>query len=155
MRTSGRYRFPHMRPGMGHIPSAGKHYAAGLVLMLTAFLVAPPSASAEDADAKKGRIVFNQCRACHQLVPASGQTRKIGPHLQGLFGRQVASVEGYAYSQALQDADFVWTADKLSEWLRAPRSFLPGNRMPYAGLRRESDRNNLIAYLQQALEAPQ
>ncbi len=110
------------------------------------------SASAQDAgDPDKGRVLFNQCRGCHSLT--AGGPRKAGPHLQGLFSRTAGSLDTYRYSKALQDADFAWTEDKLEEWLANPRSFLPGNRMTYLGMRREADRKNLIAYLRAALDA--
>ncbi|MCJ9430295.1 c-type cytochrome [Kordiimonas marina] len=99
-------------------------------------------------DAKVGERVFNRCKACHNLSGA--QRHRIGPNLNGLFGRKVGTSEGYKYSKALQDADFVWTEAKLDKWLTKPQAFLPGNKMPFAGLKSAQERKNLIAYLRQA-----
>ena len=70
-----------------------------------------------------------------------------GPNLWGVFGRQAGSVEGYNYSPALREADFTWTAQQLDQWLNDPRGFLPGNKMSFAGVRDETDRRDLIAWL--------
>ena len=64
-----------------------------------------------------------------------------------VFGRQAGSVEGYNYSPALREADFTWTAQQLDQWLNDPRGFLPGNKMAFAGIRDETDRRDLIAWL--------
>jgi cytochrome c len=97
------------------------------------------------ADYEAGRRVFAQCRSCH-TIDASNSNRT-GPHLHGVFGRRAGSVEGFTYSPALQNAGFNWDADKLSHWVENPREFLPGNRMAFAGVRDETQRTNLIAYL--------
>jgi len=65
----------------------------------------------------------------------------------------VGTREEFNYSQALQDADFIWTPDKLNEWLTKPKDFLPDNKMAFVGLNREQDRINLIAYLIQETQA--
>jgi cytochrome c len=111
---------------------------------ISAALAALPAPYAA-ADYEAGRRVYAQCRSCH-MIEADAPSRQ-GPNLHGLFGREVGSVEGFAYSQAVQDADFTWDAEKLEEWLENPRGFLPGNRMAFAGVRDEEQRHNLIAYL--------
>lgn len=103
-------------------------------------------------DAKKGSRYFAQCRACHKLT--SEPKHRMGPNLGGLFGRTAGTAEGYEkrYSKALRDAGFVWTEEKLNEWLKAPRTFLPGNKMTYGGMRKEQMRYDLLAYLRTATE---
>ncbi|WP_262696405.1 c-type cytochrome [Kordiimonas aquimaris] len=109
------------------------------------------SISAE-GDAVKGKRLFNRCRACHNLT-ATARTR-IGPNLDSIFGRQAGSAEGFTrYSQVLKEADFIWTEQNLNEWLVQPRSFLPGNKMAFAGLKKEQDRKDLMAYLREATVA--
>jgi cytochrome c len=93
----------------------------------------------------EGRRAFAQCRSCH--VIDAGAPHRVGPNLHGVFGREVGTAEGFTYSQAVQDADFVWDADHLDHWLQNPQTFLPGNRMAFAGVRDETERRNLIAYL--------
>lgn len=98
-----------------------------------------------DADFARGKRVWRQCSSCHTL--AADADHLVGPNLYGIFGRQVGSAEGFNYSSAVQEAGFIWTPEKLDEWLTSPRNFLPGNRMSFAGVRKPKDRNNVIAYL--------
>ncbi len=97
------------------------------------------------ADYEAGRRVFAQCRSCH-TIDAGGPNR-VGPNLHGVFGREIGSAEGFNYSQAVQDANFVWDGAQLDQWLQNPQTFLPGNRMAFAGVRNETQRRDLIAYL--------
>jgi len=71
----------------------------------------------------------------------------IGPALHGFFGREVGSRSGFEYSAVMRNADFVWTPAALNAWLAQPGRFLPGNRMTFAGVLKQSDRDDLIAYL--------
>ncbi|MEQ1818201.1 MAG: cytochrome c family protein [Terricaulis sp.] len=93
----------------------------------------------------EGRNVFRQCRSCH--VIAAGAPHRAGPNLHGVFGRHIGTSEGFTYSQAVRDADFVWDADHLDHWLQNPQTFLPGNRMGFAGVHDDTERRDLIAYL--------
>tara|TARA_R110000787_G_scaffold14348_16_gene44390 strand:- start:1309 stop:1860 length:552 start_codon:yes stop_codon:yes gene_type:complete len=97
------------------------------------------------ADYARGKRTFKLCQSCH--LTAEGAGNLVGPNLHGLFGREVGSVEGFAYSDALEDADFIWEPQHLDEWLTNPRAYLPGNRMSFAGVRKPDDRLGLIAYL--------
>ena len=71
----------------------------------------------------------------------------IGPALYQFFGREVGSRSGFEYSAVMRNADFVWTPEALNAWLAQPGRFLPGNRMTFAGVPRQGDRDDLIAYL--------
>ncbi|MEH6694448.1 MAG: cytochrome c family protein [Hyphomonas sp.] len=97
------------------------------------------------ADYARGKRTFKLCQSCH--LTAEGAGNLVGPNLHGLFGREVGSLEGFAYSDALEDADFIWEPHHLDEWLTNPRAYLPGNRMSFAGVRKPEDRLGLIAYL--------
>jgi cytochrome c len=97
------------------------------------------------ADYEAGRRVFAQCRSCHTIDAGGGN--RVGPNLHGVFGREIGSAEGFNYSQAVQDANFVWDGAQLDHWLQNPQTFLPGNRMAFAGVRNETQRRDLIAYL--------
>lgn len=98
-----------------------------------------------EANWEAGRRVFAQCRSCHTVNAGGGN--RVGPNLHGVFGREIGTAEGFAYSPAVQDADFTWDAAQLDHWLENPRTFLPGNRMAFAGVRDEAQRRDLIAYL--------
>ncbi|MGD8325768.1 MAG: cytochrome c family protein [Sphingomonadales bacterium] len=111
--------------------------------------VAMGTALSSQGDASNGKKIFNQCRACHNVSKTA--RHKIGPNLYDIFGREAGSVEDFTrYSKALASAEFKWTEEKVDQWLANPRSFLPGNKMSYAGLRKEQDRKDVIAYLRQA-----
>ncbi len=97
------------------------------------------------ANYARGRRTFKLCQSCH-TVTADGQNL-VGPKLYGVFGRQIGSVEGFSYSNAVSDADFIWTPELLDEWLTSPRNFLPGNKMSFSGVRKPEDRLAVIAYL--------
>jgi cytochrome c len=97
----------------------------------------------QNADREYGTRLAMQCRACHSFEP--GGPSISGPNLYGLFGRGVGKVDGYPYSTALDEADFIWTPEALDAWLEQPTRFLPGNRMAYPGLREKGDRQAVIA----------
>lgn len=131
---------PSASPSPAAAPSAGPEADAAALAALAA-LPAPFN----EADYANGQRMFGQCRSCHSLDPNAGH--RLGPSLHGVFGRHVGAIEEFAYSQALADADFAWSAENLDPWLENPRTFLPGNRMAYAGMRDADDRRDLIAYL--------
>ncbi len=112
------------------------------------YLSAAPYAG---ADRQRGQRQAQLCRACHSLE--AGGANMIGPNLHGFFGEQVGSRDGFDYSEAIQEADFVWTPRALDAWLAQPSSFLPGNRMTFAGVNRQADRDALIAYLLEVTES--
>lgn len=101
-----------------------------------------------DADRENGARQAQICKACHSLE--AGGPNMIGPALHDLFGRRIGAGEGFAYSPAMKEVNFIWTPRALDAWLVQPGAFLPGNRMTFAGVFRESDRNDLIAYLLEA-----
>lgn len=103
---------------------------------------------AESPQVKRGRLLFLQCRACHELQPTGAAL--VGPHLGGLFGRKAASVAGFGYSAALSAQDFTWDRGRLGQWLTSPGKMVPGNAMAFAGVASEADRAALIAYLETA-----
>lgn len=110
-----------------------------------AVILASLPAPYADGDLENGRRVFARCRSCHTLT--EGGNDMTGPNLWGVFGRRAGSREGFRYSEAVQNAGFDWDAERLNGWLTAPRDFLPGNRMAFAGVPDETDRRDLIAYL--------
>jgi cytochrome c len=109
------------------------------------FLALPSVARA--ADAAEGEKVFKRvCSACHN--PTADGPRKLGPTLHGVVGRHSGSVEGFRYSEANKKANVNWTPDVLDKYLVDPKAMVPGTTMAFAGVKKEDERQNLIAYLQ-------
>lgn len=103
---------------------------------------APTTASA--GDAANGAKLFAQCKICHSVEPGKNG---LGPSLHNINGRKAASVEGFTYSAAMQNSGITWTDAALSEYLRAPMKMVPGTKMAFAGMPKDSDRADVIAYL--------
>ncbi len=123
----------------------GRILTAAIALAFAAAL-GGGSALAE-GDAAKGKKVFKKCKTCHSFDVGK---KKVGPHLNGIIGRQAGSVEGYRYSKAMKAADIVWDEANLDAYLKKPKAFIKGNKMTFAGLKKESQRQDVIAYLKEA-----
>jgi len=99
-------------------------------------------------DAAAGQTIFNQkCKVCHQI--GEGAKNFVGPELNGLIGRKTGSVPDYNYSDANKDSGITWDEAKLKDYLASPKTVIPGTKMIFAGLPKETDRDNLVAYLAQ------
>lgn len=99
-------------------------------------------------DAAAGEKVFRKCKACHAV--GEGAENKVGPVLNGVVDRAFGAVEGFSYSDVLMEAAAegkAWTPEELDAFLQKPRSYLKGTKMSFAGLRKDEDRANVIAYL--------
>lgn len=117
-------------------------------LIAVTCLIGAPVMGFAEGDAAKGEKVFKKCKACHAI--GEGAKDKVGPVLNGVVGRAIASRDGFKYSDVLTGlgADGqVWTTQELSVFLEKPRNYAKGTKMSFAGLRKEADRENIIAYL--------
>ncbi|MFA3916371.1 c-type cytochrome [Ruegeria hyattellae] len=121
------------------------------VISTICLMALPVIATAEGdvpGDTAKGEKVFRKCKACHAV--GEGAENKVGPVLNGIVGRQVGTVDGFSYSDtlvALSDGGLVWTPEELAAFLTKPRDYAKGTKMSFAGLRKEDERVNVIAYL--------
>ena len=95
-------------------------------------------------DAAKGEKVFRRCKACHYM---DKEKNKTGPHLVDVIGRAAGAVEGYNYSRAMSGSGLVWNEATIARFLTKPKKYLKGTKMAFAGLRKESDIADVIAYL--------
>ena len=100
------------------------------------------------ADATRGQKVAGVCMSCHTFD--KGGRSMTGPNLFGVYGMHAAHLDGFQYSQALLDLQakgVKWNDEHLSDFLKSPRKYAPGTKMSFAGLRKEQQRIDLIAYL--------
>lgn len=129
-----------MRPGMRELA-----VLAGAMIALAATMA---SAQEMAGDPANGEKVFRKCMACHDVGPEA--KAKVGPPLNGIIGRAAAAFEGFKYSDAMMEAaalGLVWSAETIGELLEKPKDFVPGTKMTFAGLRKEEERADVIAYL--------
>jgi cytochrome c len=114
------------------------------IALAAAFLLAAASPSWADGNADEGAKVFkSQCGVCHRVDGKNA----VGPHLDGVVGRHSGTIEGFHYSAANKGSDITWTEDVLDKYITNPKEIVPGTIMPYAGLKDDAKRADLIAYL--------
>ena len=116
-------------------------FISQLIMIFSLTLFRAP-ALAEDV--AKGEKVFKRCKACHY---ADKEKNKTGPYLVDVIGRKAGSIDGYKYSKAMRESQLVWDDATLTAYLKAPKKFLKGTKMAFAGLKKEADIKNVIAYL--------
>lgn len=111
---------------------------------LACLLLTGGGAAQAQGDPEQGAKVFNKCKACHAVEEAKN---KVGPHLVGIFGREAGSVEDFRYSDAMKSSGIVWEDATIAAYVKEPKTYIPGNRMAFVGLREEEDIADLLAYL--------
>ncbi len=140
-------------------------------LLIEVAEVAPPAAAGGDtgggaatpalslgvllakADVAKGQAGSKACMACHSFE--KGGANKVGPHLWDVVERPMGSVEGFSYSESFKAMGAKpWGYDELNAWLKAPKEYIKGTKMAYAGISKDQDRANVIAYLASLADTP-
>jgi cytochrome c len=116
-----------------------------LVVVLGAGIFAIVPGYAQDA--ASGEKIFVQCKACHQI----GENAKnaLGPVLNGLFGRKAGTIEGYSYSPANKNSGITWDEATFREYIKDPRTKIPGTKMTFPGLKDPKQIDDIVAYLKQ------
>jgi cytochrome c2 len=105
----------------------------------------PAAQSAGPGNALRGENLFERrCTGCHSLTQ-----NRVGPRLQGVYGRTSGEITGFAYSAALSKAHIVWNDASLEQWLADPDAFIPGNNMEFQ-VPKPQERRDLIAFLKES-----
>lgn len=115
--------------------------------LLVAIVLLAMNAAAQAQDVAAGEKSFNKCRSCHQV----GETAKntVGPTLNGLFGRKSGSVAGYSYSDANKNSGLTWDDAVFTDYIKDPKSKIPGTKMSFSGIKNEQEIKDLTAFLKQ------
>ena len=103
-------------------------------------------------DVEHGKKVFKKCAACHSIN--QGGKNKIGPKLWNVMFRPVGAVSDYKYSKALSGYKKTWSWEEMNGFLIKPSTWIKGNKMGFAGLKKEKDRASVILYLNENSETP-
>lgn len=115
-----------------------------------AFAISAAATAQAEGDAAKGEKVFRKCKICHQV--GDGAKNMVGPHLNNIVGTQPGThAEGYEYSPAMVEwgKGKVWDDATLASFLENPKGVVDGTKMAFVGLKKESERADVIAYLKQ------
>jgi len=130
-------------------PEEASAETAEIVVAEAEELVPEPEVASVDPDlVAAGEKVFGKCKACHQV--GDGAKNRSGPMLNGVFGREAGAVDGFKYSNPLMaqaEEGLVWNDETLTGFLAAPRSYIKGTKMSFAGLKKDEDIEAVIAYL--------
>jgi cytochrome c len=121
-----------------------------LTLVVLGVSAAPLPTLAAAGNPDRGRGVFNACAACHSLEPNRSMT---GPSLADLWNRKAGSLASFPrYSSALKSSGVVWNDKTLDDWVKDPQHLIPGNDMPFQGIKNDQQRADLLAFLKQATQ---
>jgi len=143
IQSAGRPATALFLPGTGILK--GAIMTRILVLITAAFAASTGVATAQDVGA--GENSFKKCLPCHAV--GADAKNKTGPVLNGLDGRHSGSVEGYNYTEANKNSGITWSEDTFKEYIRDPRTKIPGTKMVFAGIKNEKEIGDLWAYLKQ------
>jgi nitrite reductase (NO-forming) len=143
-------------PGSGRTAAASSEHVMPMQHVAAAPIVPPAqtigqassaqntSAAAATGDAAAGKLVFRKCQACHSLEPGKNG---LGPSLAGIVDKGAGSVSNFNYSPAMKAGNITWNVANLDAYLSDPQKRIPGNKMPFPGLKTENERKDVIAYL--------
>jgi cytochrome c len=106
----------------------------------------------QTASVQKGEAAAKKCQACHTF--AKGEPNRVGPNLWGVVGDHKGEGRGFNFSAAMKSKGGTWTDDDLNQFLTDPKGFVPGTAMGFAGIPKDSERADVIAYLHTLADTP-
>jgi cytochrome c len=115
--------------------------------VLAAFISLAAASNALAQDTAAGETSFKKCLPCHSI--GDGAKNKVGPLLNGLDGRKSGTVEGFSYSDANKNSGITWSKEQFLDYIKDPKAKIPGTKMAFAGIKNETEANNLWAYISQ------
>jgi len=107
----------------------------------------------QTASVQKGEQSAKKCGACHDFT--KGGPNKVGPNLFGIVGDKKGEGRGFNFSAAMKAKGGTWTLDDLNKFIDNPKGFVPGTAMGFAGIQKDSERADLLAYLNSLSDNPQ
>jgi cytochrome c len=116
-------------------------------LLIATLAIAASSGTVLAQDLEAGEASFRKCAPCHSV--GEDATNKVGPVLNGLDGRKAGAIEGFSYSDANKNSGIIWNEETFKEYIRDPRTKVPGTRMIFAGIKSEKELTDLWSYLKQ------
>lgn len=138
---------PVPRPKEPHMLRVAPLLRVSLSALAILGVAAGLSAAQAAGNPEDGRKSFAKCRACHQLEAGKNT---VGPSLAGLFGRKSGTVAGFKYSDAIKAKAVTWDESTIAAYIADPKGYIPGNKMVFPGIKKESEIADLIAYLKDA-----
>ena len=114
--------------------------------------IEPISALLMNASIEKGEKIYKKCGSCHNYE--KGSRNKVGPNLWNIVNRSKASMDGFAYSDALAKSEGIWSYEELAAFVYKPKEYISGTKMNFAGLKKVEDRANLVLFLRDQSDNP-
>jgi cytochrome c len=106
----------------------------------------------QTASVEKGATAAKKCQACHTF--AKGDKNGVGPNLYGVVGDKKGEGRNFNFSAAMKAKGGTWTIDDLNQFINSPKGFVPGTAMGFAGIQKDSERADVIAYLNSLSDSP-
>jgi cytochrome c len=107
----------------------------------------------QTASAEEGAAAIKKCAVCHTFE--KGGPNRVGPNLYGIVGEPRGQGRGFNFSAAMKAKGGTWTFDELNKFLTNPREYIPGTAMSFAGVPKDSERADIIAYLNKNSDKPE